>query len=149
MIQPTFDDFVASLVANGEKSGWTSQNATTGAYGKFQILPSNWRNWSKPALSTVQHPWIWAQFLIGRLAIADKVTPPDQWWPNPTETNQTDVARWRLMESWTAHNGDARYVAAMWEGGGGGDPTTWTRRQVLYVNRVCVPIGYDALPVPA
>jgi hypothetical protein len=147
VIDTSFDDFVLSLVQNGEKSGWTSQNATSGAYGKFQILPINWHNWAPPALSNVHHPWIWAQILLGRAIVADKVTPPAEWWPNPTETNQTVTACWRLAQMWANHAGNAQVVAAMWNSGIS-DPTAWDARVIKYVNRVCVPLGYDAIPVP-
>lgn len=141
----TFDEFVNSLIVNGEKSGWTSQSKS-GAYGKFQIMPLNWKNWSAKALATIKHPHIWAQLKTGRQPVAAKNIPVAQWWPHPSQRNQTDVARWRLQQIWDNTGQDAPRVAAIWQGGHvGPDPATWTSRQRKYANRVCVPLGYPPL----
>lgn len=44
-----FEDFVAAI--SGQESGgnYGAQNARTGAYGKYQIMPGNWPSWSKEA----------------------------------------------------------------------------------------------------
>jgi hypothetical protein len=40
-----------SAIAQVESSGrYTARNATTGAYGKYQILPSNWPHWAEDYL---------------------------------------------------------------------------------------------------
>jgi hypothetical protein len=48
---------------------------------------------------------------------------------------------------WANHAGNAQVVAAMWNSGIS-EPTAWDARVIKYVNRVCVPLGYDAIPVP-
>lgn len=138
----TFDEFVASLVANGERSGWASQNKQTGAYGKFQILPGNWRVWGPKALG-----WK-AKGRPSSEAVADRVTPVVNWRPRATRAHQIIIARWRLYQMWLTHHGDAQRCAAAWESGNG-NPAQWTARTIKYINRVCVPLGYAELPLPA
>lgn len=45
----TVDDFMAAL--SGQESGgnWEAENTDTGAYGRWQILPSNWPSWAEEA----------------------------------------------------------------------------------------------------
>jgi hypothetical protein len=137
IMEVTIDEFMASLISNGEKSGWKSQNAKTGAYGKFQILPGNWKVWAPRALMTDKEK-----------AVAAKDISPLEWRPRPTQVHQYETARWRIMESYEKH-GNWQDVAAMWQSGNA-DPQVWKtqRRTCKYVNRVCVPLGYAPVPVP-
>lgn len=145
----TFDAFVESLKVNGERSGYESQNPTSGSYGRYQIMPTNWRNWSVKALNNWRHPWYMAQFAMGRPAIASRDIPGTEWWPRTSRANQDEVARWRLQGMWNAQGGNAQNVAAQWQGGTP-NPVTWMQkpRTVKYVNRVCVPLGYEPVPLP-
>lgn len=84
------DQFMAAL--SGQESGgsYTAENARTGAYGRFQIMPSNWPAWSQEAG-------------LG---------------PNAPQTpeNQEKVARFKLQQYYDTF-GNWRDVASAWYSG--------------------------------
>lgn len=86
----TIDRFMDAL--SGQESGgdYTAQNARTGAYGRFQIMPSNWPSWSEEAG-------------LGRNA-------------PQTAANQEEVARFKLQQYYDKF-GNWEDVAAAWYSG--------------------------------
>lgn len=89
---------------------YTARNATTGAYGKYQILPSNWAAWAKLYLGSSTAP--------------------------QTPTNQEIVAHRKVtaLYSWL----DAWAVVAHWWLTGSSDrnPANWSSYSRTYVQRV-------------
>lgn len=83
------DRFMAAL--SGQESGgsYTAENGRTGAYGRFQILPSNWPSWSREA------------------GIAGA---------SPTPENQELVARYKIQQYYDKF-GNWRDVASTWYSG--------------------------------
>jgi hypothetical protein len=114
-----------------------------GAYGKYQILPGNWKMWAPKALGTDR-----------KLAVASKDIDPMDWVPQPTPENQEIVAEWKMNQMFR-QRGDWRRVAASWNGGAsvgmhqpgemylGKDGKMhyyWRSGTLLYVNNAC--FGY-------
>lgn len=85
----TIDQFMDAL--SGQESGgdYDAQNSRTGAYGRFQILPSNWPSWS-----------------------AEAGIPGAP----PTPENQERVARYKLQQYYDRY-GNWEDVAAVWYSG--------------------------------
>lgn len=86
----TIDQFMNAL--SGQESGgdYSAENARTGAYGRFQILPSNWPSWSVEA-----------------------GLPPGS---QPTPENQEKVARFKLQQYYDRY-GNWEDVASIWYSG--------------------------------
>lgn len=90
--------------------GFTAVNRTSGAYGKYQIMPRNWPSWA-------------GRYMRDR-------------WAGPTPRNQEFVARARISELFELR-GSWRRVAYWWlTGDGEPDPTRWSPKALGYVNRV-------------
>ncbi|HSO30424.1 MAG TPA: transglycosylase family protein [Candidatus Sulfomarinibacteraceae bacterium] len=113
---PNLDRFMASLAAVESNGRYDAVNATSGALGRYQILPSNWRAWARRYLGDPDAP--------------------------PTPENQEQVARQKLialygwLDDWGA-------VAHWWlTGDGETDPTRWSGFSSRYVSRVLA--GMDA-----
>ena len=85
---------IAMEAISGQESGgdYTAENGRTKAYGRFQIMPGNWPNWSKEA----------------GLAGAE-----------PTPENQDKVARHKIGQYLKEYNGDLRKAAIAWYAGPG------------------------------
>jgi hypothetical protein len=89
---------------------YTATNRTSGAYGKYQIMPRNWPSWA-------------GRYMRDR-------------WAEPTPRNQEFVARSRITELYELR-GSWRRVAYWWlTGDGEPDPTLWSAKAFGYVNRV-------------
>lgn len=86
----TLDQFMAAL--SGQESGgsYTATNGRTGAYGRFQIMPSNWPSWSREAGLGPDAP--------------------------QTPENQERVARFKLQQYFDTF-GNWEDVAAVWYSG--------------------------------
>jgi hypothetical protein len=113
---PNLERFMASLAAVESNGRYEAVNATSGALGRYQILPSNWRAWSRRYLGD-----------------------PDA---TPTPANQERVARQKLialygwLDDWAA-------VAHWWlTGDGETDQDHWSEASRRYVSRVLA--GMDA-----
>ena len=132
----TVEEFMWWLARRESRRDYTAQNKKTKAYGAFQILPGNWKEWAPKALNTDPS-----------LAVATKGIPPDQWIPTPTEENQNIVANWRIT-GMLRRLCDFRRVAAVWRVGVSiadkqpGDTRAdgthfWSNATIRYVNEIC------------
>jgi Transglycosylase-like domain len=107
---PGLDRFMYAIGQVESGGRYDARNATTGAYGKYQIMPSNWR--------------AWAQLYIGDANA------------KPTPTNQERVARakftalWKWLKDWR--------VVAHWWLTGSSDPNSahWSPYSRRYVSNV-------------
>jgi len=117
---PNIDPFMAALGAVESHGRYDAVNATSGAIGKYQIMPASWAGWSLRYLGN---------------ANAD-----------PTPANQEFVARHKItalynwLGSWPA-------VAHWWlTGDGDSDPNHWSAFARQYVNRVMAAMGAPGVP---
>jgi hypothetical protein len=108
--------FMKALAAVESGGRYTARNPVTGAYGAYQILPSNWPAWA-------------ARYLGNRKA-------------RPTPRNQDLVAAGRLTDLRRAYGSWDR-TAYWWLTGRHGPRGTWSAYAVRYVNRIMA--GYRAL----
>lgn len=104
------DAFMTGLACTESGGRYTAENAVTGAYGKYQIMPRIWTSWA-------------ARYLHNR-------------WARPTPRNQEYVARQRITDLWELR-GRWRLVAHWWLTGST-DPreSLWSRGALGYVDRV-------------
>lgn len=117
---PNLERFMAALGAVESNGRYDAVNATSGAIGKYQILPANWRAWS-----------------LKYLGDADAAPTPD---------NQDHVARHKLtaLYNWL---GDWASVAHWWlTGDGDRDPSHWSDFSRGYVNKILALLGDPLLP---
>lgn len=117
---PNIDRFMAALGAVESHGRYDAVNATSGAIGKYQILPANWRAWSLRYLGDAAAP--------------------------PTPANQDTVARRKLtaLYRWLGAWGP---VAHWWlTGDGDRDPANWSDFSRTYVSRVLALMGEPGLP---
>lgn len=133
---PGSDEFERLLWQIGKiesNNNYTRQNSRSFAYGRWQVMPGNWRVWGPLALG-----------LPRSSGVASRDLDPSDWVPEPTPANQDAVVRWRMGQMYR-NQGDVRRVAASWRSGssvGSSDPSTWSRGTLLYVNHATVPLGY-------
>jgi hypothetical protein len=107
---PDLERFMAALGAVESHGRYEAVNATSGALGKYQILPANWRAWSRRYLGN-----------------------PDAV---PTPANQEEVAR-RKLTALYAWLDDWGVVAHWWlTGDGERDPERWSGFSRQYVGKV-------------
>ncbi|MDQ6793623.1 MAG: transglycosylase family protein [Chloroflexota bacterium] len=106
---PGIDRFMQAIGFVESGGRYDALNSSSGAYGKYQIMPSNWPAWSK--------------IYLGRAL-------------PPTPTNQEVVARgkftslWRWLGTWPA-------VAHWWlTGSGDSNPDHWSPFARRYVGKV-------------
>ena len=107
---PGIDRFMHAVGRVESGGRYTARNAISGAYGKYQIIPSSWRAWARQYLGSAYAP--------------------------PTPRNQERVARakmkalYRWLDSWRA-------VAHWWlTGRGERNPRYWSRYARRYVGRI-------------
>ncbi len=107
---PRIDHFM-NAVGQVESGGrYHARNATSGAYGKYQIMPRNWRAWSR--------------LYLGRPGA------------RPTPQNQEIVARAKFTALYT-WLGEWRVVAHWWlTGSKDPNPAHWTPFSRRYVDKV-------------
>ena len=104
------DSFMTGLACTESTGRYTAENDRSGAYGKYQIMPRNWRAWA-------------GRYLGNR-------------WAQPTPRNQEFVAQRRIEDLYELR-GKWRRVAYWWlTGDGEGDESKWTKHAALYVRRV-------------
>jgi Transglycosylase-like domain len=118
---PNIARFMEALGAVESHGRYDAVNGTSGAIGKYQILPANWSAWSGKYLGD----------------------------PNaaPTPANQDTVARHKLtaLYGWL---GSWPSVAHWWlTGDGDTNPDHWSDRSRGYVDKVLALIGDPVLPV--
>lgn len=107
---PNIDRFMAAVAKVESGGAYDAENPVSGAYGKYQILPSNW-----PA---------WAETYLG-----DRTA-------TPTPQNQEIVARGKFQDlyEWL---GAWRQVAYWWlTGRDGRKVSPWSSTATTYVNKV-------------
>ena len=120
---PNIDRFMAALGVIESNGRYDAVNGTSGALGKYQIMPSNWRAWSSDFLGN-----------------ADAA---------PTPENQEAVVRAKLTALY-AWLGDWGSVAHWWlTGNGDTNPATWSDYSYNYVNKILAMMGEAGLPARA
>jgi murein DD-endopeptidase MepM/ murein hydrolase activator NlpD len=107
------DQFMRAIARQESGGRYDARNSQTGAYGKYQILPSNWPNWAQQAGLAGNAP--------------------------QTPANQERVARFVFGKYEKSYGGDWSRVAAAWFAGvaGSANPSAWgpnTRRYVASIN---------------
>jgi len=116
---PGIERFMGALGAVESNGRYDAVNATSGAMGKYQIMPSNWGPWA------------------GRY-LGDSNAAP-------TPRNQDVVARFKLIAlyNWL---GDWGSVAHWWlTGDGSTNPDTWSDFSRRYVDRILTAMGEPAV----
>ena len=117
---PNIDKFMAALGAVESHGRYDAVNATSGAIGKYQIIPSSWAAWSLRYLGNANaEPTPANQEYVAR----HKVTALYNWlgsWPS--------VAHW-----WLTGNGDT-------------NPANWSASSRLYVNKIMALMGAPGVP---
>jgi hypothetical protein len=116
---PNIDRFMDALGAIESNGRYDAVNSTSGAIGKYQIMPSNWS--------------AWAYKYLGDANAA------------PTPANQDAVARWKLtaLYNWL---GDWGSVAHWWlTGNGDTNPNHWSDFSYRYVNKILGLMGEPLL----
>lgn len=104
------DDFMTGLACTESSGRYEALNAFSGAIGKYQIMPRNWRAWAKRYMG---NPWA--------------VTSP---------RNQEFVAAGRIADLYERH-GDWRLVAHWWRTGNAPvDESAWSSGSMNYVNTI-------------
>ncbi|MEW5991963.1 MAG: transglycosylase family protein [Chloroflexota bacterium] len=117
---PNIDRFLAALGAVESNGRYEAVNATSGAYGKYQIMPANWRAWARRYLGDAD--------------------------AEPTPGNQEIVAR-RKVTALYGWLGAWAPVAHWWlTGDGDPNPDNWSDYSRHYVNRILARIGEPLLP---
>ena len=119
----SLDAFMAGIAKVESGGRYDARNSSTGAYGKYQILPSNWSAWAAKA---------------GLPAGA-----------KPTPENQEKVARNRFQHLWSKYGGDTQAMAAEWFAGAAGSkggPSAWGPNTRRYVQKVMAAAGSSFNP---
>lgn len=112
------DQFMAAIAKVESGGRYTARNKSSGAYGKYQIMPANWAGWAKKYL--------------GDASAAQ------------TPENQEKVVRGKMgdLYKWL---GDYRAVAHWWLTGGSKDnqvnPAAWSSSSRRYVDNVMAGVG--------
>jgi hypothetical protein len=120
---PNIERFMAALGAVESNGRYDAVNSTSGAIGKYQIMPTNWRAWS-----------------LKYLGDADAA---------PTPANQEIVAKAKLIALYT-WLGDWASVAHWWlTGDGDRNPAHWSAFSYKYVNKILGLMGAPLLPARA
>jgi hypothetical protein len=117
---PNIDRFMAALGAVESNGRYDAVNSSSGALGKYQIMPTNWRAWSQKYLGNADAP--------------------------PTPDNQEAVTRAKLtaLYGWL---GDWGSVAHWWlTGDGATNPNQWSDSSYRYVNKILGLMGSALMP---
>lgn len=120
--EPTGLDQFMRAIASVESGGrYTARNRTSGAFGKYQIMPASWRTWARQYLGNANAA--------------------------PTPGNQERVARakMRSLHRWLA---SWRDVAYWWLTGRDGRDRAWSSAARSYVARVMTRFERTAAGVP-
>jgi len=116
---PNIDRFMEALGAIESNGRYDAVNSTSGAIGKYQILPSNWTAWANKYLGDANAA--------------------------PTPANQDAVARLKLtaLYNWLGAWGS---VAHWWlTGNGDTNPNHWSDFSYRYVNKILGLMGEPLL----
>jgi hypothetical protein len=106
----SIDEFMAGLACIESSGRFDAVNKSSGAFGKYQVMPRNW-----PA---------WADRYLGNR------------WARPSPRNQEYVVRGRILDLY-AKRGSWRMVAYWWlTGNGETDERTWSKQAIGYVDNV-------------
>ena len=121
------EDFMRAIAKVESGGRYEARNSSTGAYGKYQILPSNWSSYAQKA---------------GLPANA-----------KPTPENQEKVARAAFERYYDKYDGDWSKMAAAWHAGvagtkGGPGTGNWGPKTSNYVNKIMSIMG-TAAPAPS
>ena len=107
---PGLEPFLAALGEVESGGNYTARNSVTGAYGKYQILPSNWPTWAKLYIGSSTAPQ----------------TPANQ----ETVAHRKVSALFAWLDSWSV-------VAHWWlTGSSERNPAYWSSYSRSYVDRV-------------
>jgi hypothetical protein len=118
---PRLDPFMNAVGQVESHGNHTARNARTGAYGRYQILPDNWRAWARRYLGNAD--------------------------AKPTPANQERVARAK-MASLYRWLGSWRRVSYWWLTGSS-QTSTWSQAASRYVTRVMAAFGGSEAGEPA
>jgi len=122
---------------------YTARNPTSGAYGKYQIIPSNWPGWAKLYVGSSTAPWT----PVNQEKVArGKVTALWNWldtWPNVahwwlTGSGERNQANWSSFSKY--------YVAKLMKIYGGVSDVTAAADVMVAVAPVKPPIGKAVAP---
>jgi Transglycosylase-like domain len=112
---PNIDRFMYALGQVESGGSYTARNATSGAYGKYQIMPASWAAWAKLYLGSSTAPQ----------------TPANQ----ETVARRKITALYTWLDTWPA-------VAHWWlTGSGERDPALWSSYSRSYVTKVMTIMG--------
>jgi hypothetical protein len=107
---PGLEPFLRALGEVESGGSYTARNATSGAYGKYQIIPSSWAAWAKLYLGSATAPQ----------------TPANQ----ETVAHRKVTALYVWLDAWPA-------VAHWWlTGSGERNSALWSSFSRTYVNRI-------------
>lgn len=113
------ESFMAAIAKVESGGRYNATNKSTGAHGKYQIMPANWPGWASKYLGNANAP--------------------------QTPENQEKVARGKMLDlyKWL---GDWQAVAHWWLTGGSNkanhlNPATWSTSSTNYVNKVMAGLG--------
>jgi hypothetical protein len=113
---PGLDRFLYALGEIESGGNYTARNSVTGAYGKYQIMPSNWPTWARLYIGSSTAPQTPAnQERVAR----GKVTALYHWldtWPNVahwwlTGSGETNHALWSSFSRYYVNKLMAIYAA--------------------------------------
>jgi hypothetical protein len=115
---PNIDRFLYALGQVESGGSYTARNTTSGAYGKYQIMPASWAAWAKLYLGSSTAPQ----------------TPANQ----ETVARRKITALYTWLDTWPA-------VAHWWlTGSGERDPDLWSSYSRTYVAKVMTIVGSAA-----
>ena len=110
--------FMRAIATQESGGSYTARNSSTGAYGKYQILPSNWSSWAQKAGLPANAP--------------------------QTPENQEKVATAAFQRLAKSYGNDWSRVAAAWfagVAGSGKGPQDWGPRTQRYVSAIMSHMG--------
>jgi hypothetical protein len=108
---PGFARFMDALGYVESGGRYDAYNPTSGAYGKYQIIPSSWAAWAEEVLGDADAPM--------------------------TPSNQETVARYKVHQAWHRYWESWRVVAYWWLTGRATlDESAWSSYARTYVNKV-------------
>jgi hypothetical protein len=113
----TLDQFMARIAVIESDNRNYLIHPDTGAFGKYQIMPTNWREWSVLAMPNDKRP-----------RVAHKTIPHTEWIPETTPENQYIIAAYEFSRLFSAQ-ADWRRVAVSWRSGNSiGRRQPWEQR---------------------
>lgn len=118
----SIDQFMRALARVESGGSYSATNKSSGAYGKYQIMPANWPSWAQRYLGDSSE--------------------------QPTPENQEKVARGRILDLYNSHGQSWERVAHWWlTGNGSADTSAWSSSSTRYVNKVMAGVGVGPVSV--